>query len=126
MVVDDARDVVALLKYLLERDGRHSVVAAYDGEQALGMLGIKPPSAQVERPDLIILDIMMPGVDGYSVNARLLEDPATRDIPVIILTAKGQVQDLFRMSANVKAVVEKPFDPSRLRRLIAENLPPAA
>ena len=126
MVVDDARDVVALLKYLLERDGRHTVAAAYDGEQALSMLGIEPPSTPAELPDLIILDIMLPGVDGYSVNSKLLDDPRTREIPVIILTAKGQVQDLFRMSANVKAVVEKPFDPSKLRRLIADNLPPAA
>ena len=125
MVVDDSPDVVGLLTYMLKKEGRHTVVAALSGDQALRMLGVEPPSEQAELPDLIILDIMMPGVDGYSVNLKLLDDPRTRQIPVIILTAKGQVQDLFRMSSNVKAVVEKPFDPSKLRQLIEESLPPA-
>src|ERR1035441_1235230 len=93
LVVDDERDVVELVKFLLERDG-HQVIEAFNGREAL-------EKAYAELPDLIILDIMMPEMDGYTVNARLTETESTRRIPVIILTAKGQMRDVFEMASNV-------------------------
>ncbi len=114
LVVDDERDVVELIKFLLERDN-HRVVEAFNGREAL-------EKAFAELPDLIVLDIMMPEMDGYTVNARLTENEATRRIPVIILTAKGQMRDVFEMASNVAFYMEKPFDPKHLREKIHEVL----
>ena len=114
LVVDDEKDVVELVKFLLERDG-HTVLEAFNGREAL-------ERAYAEIPDLIILDIMMPEMDGYTVNARLTENDSTRRIPVIILTAKGQMRDVFEMASNVAFYMEKPFDPKHLREKIAEVL----
>lgn len=114
LVVDDEKDVVELVKFLLERDG-HQVLEAFNGREAL-------ERAFAEHPDLIILDIMMPEMDGYTVNARLTETESTRRIPVIILTAKGQMRDVFEMASNVAFYMEKPFDPKHLREKIQEVL----
>ena len=118
LVVDDERDVVELVKFLLERDG-HKVIEAFNGREAL-------EKAYAEIPDLIVLDIMMPEMDGYTVNARLTETESTKKIPVIILTAKGQMRDVFEMASNVAFYMEKPFDPKHLREKIQEVLSKAA
>ena len=114
LVVDDEKDVVELLKFLLEKDG-HKVSTAHNGKDALS-------AARQNHPELLLLDVMMPEMDGYTVQTQLLEDPKTKDIPIIILTAKGQLRDVFAMSANVKAYIEKPFDPKTLRQKISESL----
>lgn len=114
LVVDDEKDVVELLKFLLEKDG-YQVLTAFNGKEALAMV-------QQTRPDLILLDVMMPEMDGYTVQTQLLDNPNTRSIPIIILTAKGQLRDVFAMSANVKAYMEKPFDPKTLRLKIQESI----
>ncbi|MCG3203873.1 MAG: Response regulator SaeR [Elusimicrobia bacterium] len=116
LVVDDEKDVVELLKFLLEKDG-YVVSTAYNGREALA-------AAKEIIPDLILLDVMMPEMDGYTVQTQLLEFPATKNIPIIILTAKGQLRDVFAMSANVKAYIEKPFDPKTLRLKISESIKP--
>lgn len=114
MVVDDENDVVELIKFMLEKDG-YDVVTACNGREAL-------EKVEPAKPDLIILDIMMPEIDGYTVNTRLQEKDETRGIPVIILTAKGQMRDLFALGSNVVAFMEKPFDPKGLREKIRELL----
>lgn len=114
MVVDDENDVVELIKFMLEKDG-HEVVTASNGQEALDKV-------EVARPELIILDIMMPEMDGYTVNTRLQEKEDTKTIPVIILTAKGQMKDLFELGTNVVCFMEKPFDPRGLRDKIREIL----
>jgi len=66
------------------------------------------------------LDIMMPIMDGYTLNMRLQANNRTSSIPILVLTAKGQkMRDLFEMAPNVAAYVQKPFDPKMLRELIA-------
>ena len=60
----------------------------------------------------------MPQVDGYTASRKLADNPATRPVPIIILTAKGQMQDLFDSSPNVASYVEKPFDPKMLRETV--------
>lgn len=123
LVVDDEKDVVTLLKFLLEKDG-HKVVEAYNGQEALQKLGLdvstssQPPPP---LPELILLDVMMPIMDGYSVCAKLHESEITRAISVIILTAKGEMRELFER-ANVAAYVNKPFDIQKLRQVIAQVL----
>jgi CheY-like chemotaxis protein len=123
MVVDDERDVVTLIKFLLEKEG-HEVMTAYNGVDALAALGVDPEHAEALIPDIIVLDVMMPQMDGYTVSAKLAEKPRTRGIPLIVLTAKGETRDLFELSPNVAAYIDKPFDPKKLRDLIAGMLNP--
>jgi CheY-like chemotaxis protein len=119
LVVDDEPEIVTLLRFLLEREG-HAVTAATNGQYALQALGLEPADPAVKLPDLMILDIMMPVMDGFTLNSRLQDFPAAKDLPVIVLTAKGQkMRDLFQSSPNVAAYVQKPFDPKMLRDLIA-------
>jgi DNA-binding response OmpR family regulator len=114
LVVDDDRDVVELLNYLLERHG-HQILEAENGREGL-------ETVVREQPDLIILDIMMPEMNGFVMNTHLLENQATRDIPVIILTAKGQARDAFELTPNIRYFMEKPFDPKDLQSKVLEVL----
>ncbi|OGR88796.1 MAG: hypothetical protein A3J74_04875 [Elusimicrobia bacterium RIFCSPHIGHO2_02_FULL_57_9] len=119
MVIDDEPDIVKLLRFVLEKDG-YTVSEASNGQVALERLGIDPPQPDTPLPDLLILDIMMPVMDGYALNMKLQADTRTKSIPILVLTAKGQkMRDLFEMAPNVAAYVQKPFDPKMLRELIA-------
>lgn len=112
MVVDDEPEIVTLLRFVLEKEG-YDVTEAGNGQEALDRLGSG-------LPDLMILDIMMPVMDGFTLNMRLQADAKTRLIPILVLTAKGQkMRDMFEMAPNVAAYVQKPFDPKMLRELIA-------
>lgn len=119
MVVDDEPDIITLLRFALEKDG-YTVTEAGNGQIALERLGLEPVKPELPLPDLIVLDIMMPVMDGYQLNMRLQTEPRAKDIPILVLTAKGQkMRDLFEMAPNVAAYVQKPFDPKMLRELIA-------
>lgn len=118
LVVDDERDVVMLIKFMLEKDG-HVVIAAHDGGEALAKLGLEPRDETAVLPDLAILDVMMPVLDGWAVTTRMHEDARTKAVPVVVLTAKGEMKDLFHSTPNVAAHLEKPFDPKALRELVA-------
>ena len=107
LVVDDEPDTLELLVALLE-SANYSVESADNGKACLEMV-------KARRPDLIVLDIMMPGMDGLEVCDHLRFDPATREIPIIFLTAKGD--DYTRTIASILdayAFIEKPFLPDRL------------
>ena len=123
LIVDDERDVVSLLKFLLEKDG-HRVDTAGNGAQALEKLGVEPENAKLPIPDLMIIDVMMPVMDGYTACERLGKAPRTRSMPVLVLTAKGDMRDVCAQVPNVGAYIEKPFEPKKLRELIAGMLPP--
>ncbi len=114
LIVEDEPAVVDLLKFLLEKDG-YTTAVAYDGEEALKQV-------TATRPDLILLDIMLPKLDGYTVQKQLQADEKTANIPTIVLTAKGGMQDLFQLEKNVVAYIEKPFDPKILREKVKEVL----
>jgi CheY-like chemotaxis protein len=119
LVVDDEPEIVTLLRFVLEADG-HEVSSAAHGLDALEKLGVEPAKDELPLPDLIVLDIMMPVMDGYELNMRLQTEARTKDIPILVLTAKGQkMRDLFEMAPNVAAYVQKPFDPKMLRELIS-------
>lgn len=122
MIVDDERDVVTLIKFILQKDG-HSVSEAFNGMEALQRLGLAPHDGTAPiTPALIILDVMMPIMDGYTVAGKLAANERTKNIPLIVLSAKGEMRDLFELSPNVAAYVEKPFDPRSLCELIAGML----
>jgi len=84
LVVDDNQSLVHILERLLEKEG-YAVLTAFDGWQGLKL-------ARQEKPDLVILDIIMPGLDGYQVSRRLQADPQTCAIPVLMLTVMGRVE----------------------------------
>ncbi|MBI4061415.1 MAG: response regulator [Elusimicrobia bacterium] len=121
LLVDDEPDVVTLIKFMLEKDG-HTVIAAHDGAQALARAGVEPRDETAVIPDLVILDVMMPVMDGYSVRARLQEDARTKTVPVIVLTAKGDAKDRFHPAQGPVSHIDKPFDPKALRELVASRL----
>lgn len=122
LIVDDEPEIVTLLSFVLKQDG-HKILEANNGVVALERLGVEPPSNDLPKPDLIILDIMMPVMDGYALNQRLQKEKKTQDIPILVLTAKGQkMRELFEMAPNVAAYVQKPFDPKVLRELITSIL----
>jgi len=119
MVVDDEKDVVYLIKVLMERE-KHEVIEAYNGLEAYNMLTAKDDKKA--RPDAIVLDIMMPEMDGYTFQSKLQEIEGLQDIPIVILTAKGQMKDLFELSSNIYAFVEKPFEPKHLVKIVREAI----
>lgn len=107
LIVDDDLDTLKLVGTTLERKG-FEILAAKDGQQGLEF-------AKKESPDLILLDIMMPKMDGYEVTRRLREDPATADIPIIMFTAKAQVDDKVEgLEAGADDYLTKPTHPSEL------------
>lgn len=114
LVVDDERDVVELIDFILTKAG-HEVIHAYNGREALEIIGLMPFDKPSVKPDLVVLDIMMPDVDGYTVQSKMMENESMRSIPIVILTARGQMKELFGMASNVAAYIEKPFDPKILR-----------
>ena len=113
-MVDDEADIVEMLTLLLEKDG-HRITPASNGKEALEKI------AQ-DRPDLILLDLMMPVMDGYQMHAQLVENEATRSIPIVIVTAKGKSRSRFEGISNIAAYIDKPFDPKSLREKIREIL----
>lgn len=117
MVVDDEKDVVYLIKVLLERE-KLEVLEAYNGLEAYNKLTSRDPGRVL--PDAMILDIMMPEMDGYTLQSKLQEMDELNRIPIIILTAKGQMKDLFELSSNIFAFVEKPFEPKNLVKIVKD------
>ncbi|MDD2804752.1 MAG: response regulator [Elusimicrobiales bacterium] len=119
MVVDDEKDVVYLIKVLLERE-KLEVLEAYNGLEAYNKLTSKDPGKVL--PDAMILDIMMPEMDGYTLQSKLQEMDDLNHIPIIILTAKGQMKDLFELASNIFAFVEKPFEPKNLVKIVKDAI----
>ncbi|HAH30997.1 MAG TPA: histidine kinase [Elusimicrobia bacterium] len=118
MVVDDEKDVVYLIKVLMERE-QFEVLEAYNGLEAYNRL-TAVDSANKVIPDVIVLDIMMPEMDGYTFQGKLQEIDELSRIPIVILTAKGQMKDLFELSSNIFAFVEKPFEPRNLVKIVKD------
>lgn len=107
LAVDDERHIVRLVEVNLARAG-YQVVTAYDGREAL-------QKVESEKPDLVVLDVMMPYMDGFEVLRNLKANPATAEIPVIMLTAKAQDADVFRgWQSGVDCYLTKPFNPMEL------------
>jgi len=107
LVADDEEDVRDLVCYRLSRSG-YEVIAAVDGDEALRL-------ATERDPDLAVLDVMMPKLDGYEVTSRLRADERLRTIPVILLTARAQEDDVSRgFAVGADDYLKKPFNPDEL------------
>ena len=104
LVVDDEEDILELVKYNLEKEG-YNVVCVATGEDALA-------ATRMKMPDLLVLDLMLPGVDGLEVCRRLKGDLTTRHVPIIMLTAKGSEADIVTgLELGAADYVTKPFSP---------------
>ncbi len=111
LVADDDPDILSLVTLRLERSG-YDVVSAGDGEQALA-------TALARTPDLALLDVMMPKLDGYEVTERLRGEESTRYLPIILLTARVQEADITRgIEAGADDYVEKPFSTQDLSKRV--------
>ena len=106
LVVDDDPVIVNLLQVNFEIEG-YDVLAATGGEAGLAQ-------ARLGHPDVIVLDVMMPGIDGLEVARRLREDPDTASIPIILLSAKAQTTDIQAGLSVADEYVTKPFEPLEL------------
>ena len=108
LVADDDDDIRALVSFRLERAG-YEVIEARDGEEALRV-------AHEQSPDLAVLDVMMPKLTGDEVTRRIRVDEAIRQMPVILLTARVQEDDVARgFEAGADDYIKKPFSPQELR-----------
>jgi CheY-like chemotaxis protein len=103
LVVDDAVDIVYILQTALELAG-YEVYTATDGNQAWDMIS-------QTKPDLLVLDIMLSGMDGITFNAKLKSNPEMKDLPVIVITGWGQHRDILTAYEKTKVTdfLEKPF-----------------
>ncbi len=111
LVADDDKNVIYIIKCSLPQE-MFEIIEATNGKEALGMVF-------AESPDVLILDIMMPEMDGYRVCEQLKDHDSTRDIPIIILSAKATVEDKLKaMSMGIRDYIVKPFDPRELEARI--------
>lgn len=107
VVAEDDEDILELVVELLEEEG-YEIARATDGEEALGLI-------LARRPDLAVLDVRMPKVDGFEVSRRLREDGETQEVPVILLSALAREQDVVRgFESGATDYVKKPFSPDDL------------
>ena len=114
LLVDDDADIRLIASMSLRRLGGMDVTTAESGPRGCAL-------AEELRPDVILLDVMMPDMDGERTLELLRENPATRAVPVVFMTAKVMRQEISRwLSLGVCGVIHKPFDPTTLPRLVRE------
>jgi two-component system, OmpR family, alkaline phosphatase synthesis response regulator PhoP len=123
LVVDDEEDIMELVRYNLSREG-YKVLCAASGEEGL-------ERARNENPDIIILDLMLPGIDGLDVARRLKADNATRTMPIVMLTAKGEESDIVTgLELGADDYITKPFSTkvliARVKAVLRRKLQDAA
>jgi two-component system alkaline phosphatase synthesis response regulator PhoP len=114
LLVDDEPDIVEFLQYNLIQEG-FDVISAYDGIEALSKIS--------QKPDLIILDIMMPKMDGYEVFKKIRETSGFEKLPIIFLTAKaGEANEILGLEIGASDYIQKPISPKKLVARVKSNL----
>jgi CheY-like chemotaxis protein len=121
LVVDDEPAILTLMRFILEKSG-HQVDEAVNGLEALQKLGVEPVNDAVTLPELVVLDLMMPIMDGHKAFLRIRAHARTEKLPVVVVTAKGDMRALFDQMPSVAGFFHKPFDPGSLRAAIAKAL----
>jgi DNA-binding response OmpR family regulator len=115
LIVDDEPHIVNLVKLSLDKN-RYNVTGAYSGREALSLI-------DKSSPDVIVVDLMMPGINGYELCQAIRSRTKTKDVPIIILSAKHQMNDkLHAIDVGADDYITKPFDPLELERRIRLNL----
>ncbi|MGB4592242.1 MAG: response regulator [Coriobacteriia bacterium] len=110
LVVDDEHDIANLEKVILTGAG-FDVEIAHSGQEALDMVA-------ASAPDVMVLDVMMPGMDGWEVAGRLKADPGTKQVPILMLTAQGLGEESVPTFSHINEYYTKPFEPGRLVKLV--------
>jgi two-component system alkaline phosphatase synthesis response regulator PhoP len=123
LVCDDERHIVRLIQVNLERQG-YTVVTAFDGKEGLEKI-------RAEKPNVVVLDVMMPYMDGFEVLKTIRREPETENLPVIMLTAKAQDKDVFEgYHYGADMYLTKPFNPMELvtfvKRIVQGNDEPSS
>lgn len=109
LVVEDDDHITHILKFMLERQGYRTMLAPD------GMAASKLIESEGERPDLIVLDVMLPYIDGFEVVRIARAQPQWKDVPIVMLTAKTQERDIVRaLDAGANDYIVKPFQPNEL------------
>ncbi len=114
LVVDDEEMICDLIASVLEPQG-HDILIETEGS---GVVEI----AKEANPDLVLLDIMLPGVDGYSLQNQFSEDADLKKIPIIMMTAKSKMEDVFKTAPNVASFISKPFSVAELIEKVTSAL----
>jgi two-component system alkaline phosphatase synthesis response regulator PhoP len=115
LVVDDEPHLLRLMEFILAKQG-HTMITAVNGREALD-------KAKTEKPDLILLDVMIPYIDGYDVARQLRQEDATKLTPIILLSAKAQDSDIIKgMGVGVDEYITKPFSPEHLVTVVNSYL----
>lgn len=114
VVADDEPEITELMETILQAEG-YQVVSVPHGAQL-------PNIVLKEKPDLLLLDVLLPGIDGYSLQLQFAQQESTKNIPVIVLTALPATRSLFEKFEQVKAFISKPFNPDELTKKIKEIL----
>ncbi len=116
LLAEDDPSIQSIGQMALARVGKHDVVLAKDGTEVLELV-------EKSKPDLILLDVMMPKLNGFETCSRLKSNPATKDIPILFLTAKAQTHEIQHgMNLGAIGYILKPFDPMTLHKQIEEIL----
>ena len=123
LVVDDEPSVVMLVRFVLEKAG-HVVAEAHNGLEALQALGVRPEDSSVDLPDVVVLDVMMPVMDGLGAAEAMRAHPRASKVPILVVTAKGDLRQLFESMPQVAGFFQKPFDPRQLRDAVARAAAP--
>ncbi len=113
VLIDDDPDLRKLVQLTLEFTAGWEVTAAADGAEGL-------EAVRTVKPDVAVVDVMMPGMDGYEVCQRLKNDPETKDIPVVFLTARKELNEKRADEVGAQGVIVKPFEPDRLAEQLRE------
>ncbi len=112
LVADDEPHIIELVRIILE--DKYKIITAEDGKEALEIL-------QNNKPSLVLLDVMMPGINGFEICERLKSDPKTRDIKIAMLSAKAQEKDIIKgLQLGAEYYFTKPFDPAAFEKKIEE------
>lgn len=119
LIVDDEKNIAISVDYLLRREG-YEVSVAHDGEEGLRLI-------RSDRPDLVLLDIMMPKMNGFQVCEAVKQDPALADVRIVMLTAKGRDAEKEKgLALGADAYITKPFATRELVSQVKALLPPTA
>ncbi len=115
LIIEDDRDNMDLMRFMMEREG-YDVLEAHDGREGLEI-------ARAVLPDLALVDLAMPEVDGWTVTRELKADPATRQIKIVVVTVRSLLEDRLRaQEAGCDAYITKPMSMTQLAEVVAQYL----
>jgi DNA-binding response OmpR family regulator len=114
LLVDDDPEILSLVQYAVESMG-HQVQVCENGRDVIGAIG-------TFKPELLLLDVMLPGIDGYSLAGQITENPETKNLPIIVLSALEPSRTMFQKFPQVAAFLTKPFNTDDLMEAVKSAL----